>query len=112
MAVLCSLKILTHLKSGQLHMHTHIHTHAHTHTRPHTYTQHQVIVPEIEPHDPSTGILHDHTTRPRLLPYTHANFIQRRVQLVSPVATQQLQADCMYQFQVVVPGQSALMLLY
>jgi len=71
----------------------------------------KVVVPEIEPHDPEAGILHDTATPPCLLPYTHLGFIERRAQLVNPPPVQQLQADRTYEFQIVVPGARQVVLL-
>jgi hypothetical protein len=64
----------------------------------------QVTVPEVEPHDPSEGILHDPSTNVRVLPTIYPEFVRRRAQLLSPSSTHPLEADRPYNFVVIAPG--------
>lgn len=72
---------------------------------PHSVSK-QVVVPDVEPHEPDEGVLHSDATPPVPLPATHPAFVTGRCALLSPPITVQLEADRAYDFALVVPGAS------
>ena len=59
-------------------------------------------MPEVEPHDPEDGILHNPSNPLRLLPFAHPLFTEAHVQLVCPAVDHVLEADRTERLEVLV----------
>eukprot|EP00798_Chlamydomonas_sp_ICE-L_P019466 gene19466-26127_t len=64
----------------------------------------RVVVPEVFPHEPDDGVLHDAVNPLRVLPYAHPLFTSKKGQLISPPVDHLLESDRTEVFKVTIPG--------